>query len=85
MPPERRRGRISAMKPGLLDEVLGLPPGERIAILDAVWETLSPEDLPVTSEERALLDARMADLETHPQDQSSWSEVKARLENRRRR
>jgi putative addiction module component (TIGR02574 family) len=73
------------MKPGLLDEVLSLPPDERIEILDAVWETLSPEDLPVTSDELALLDARMADLESRPQDQSSWSEVKARLENRRRR
>ena len=84
MPPERRRGRMSGMKPGLLDEVLGLPPSERVEVLDAVWETLSPEDLPVTSEERALLDARMADLESHPQDQSAWSEVRSRLEKRKR-
>ena len=72
------------MKPGLLDEVLGLPPNERVEVLDAVWETLSPEDLPVTGEERALLDARMADLEVRPQDQSAWSEVRARLETRKR-
>ena len=72
------------MKAGLLDEVLGLPIAERLELLDAVWETLSPEDLPVTSEDRALLDSRLADLESSPQDQSEWPEVKARLENRRR-
>jgi putative addiction module component (TIGR02574 family) len=72
------------MKPGLLEEVLSLPPQERAEILEAVWETLPPDDLPVTDEERTLLDARMADLEAHPEDQSPWSEVKARLEQRRR-
>jgi putative addiction module component (TIGR02574 family) len=72
------------MKPGLLDEVLSLPPQERIEILDAVWDTLAAEDLPVTDENRELLDARVADLEAHPEDQSPWSEVKARLEQRRR-
>jgi putative addiction module component (TIGR02574 family) len=72
------------MKPGLLADVLSLSPQERVEILDAVWETLAPEDLPVTNEERELLDARMADLEANPEDQSPWSEVKARLEQRKR-
>lgn len=71
------------MKPGLLADVLSLSPQERVEILDAVWETLAPEDLPVTNEERELLDARMADLEANPEDQSPWSEVKARLEQRK--
>jgi len=38
------------------------------------------DDLPVTDAERALLDARLADMEAHPDDQSPWPEVKARLE-----
>jgi len=53
-------------------------------LLDAVWETLSPDDLPVTEEERALLDARMTDLVARPENQSPWHEVKARLSQRRR-
>ncbi len=42
------------------------------------------DDLPATDAERALLDARLADMEAHPDDQSSWPEVKARLERRTR-
>jgi len=38
------------------------------------------------SEERALLDSRLADLEANPDDQGAppWPEVKVRLEQRRR-
>ena len=70
------------MKPGLLEEVLSLTPQERLELLDAVWETLSPDDLPVTDAERAVLDARMADLEARPDDQHPWPTVKARLSQR---
>jgi putative addiction module component (TIGR02574 family) len=49
-----------------------------------LWDTLSQEDVPVTEEERNLLDARLADLEANPNDQSPWSEVKARLQQRLR-
>ena len=34
----------------------------------------------MTDAERALLDARLADMERNPDDQSPWPEVKARLE-----
>lgn len=45
---------------------------------------LSDEDAPVTVEDRALLDVRLADLEANSGNQSPWPEVKARLEQRRR-
>lgn len=44
----------------------------------------SRSDIPVAPGELALLDSRLADLETNPDDQSSWEEVRARLEKRRR-
>ncbi len=72
------------MNTDLLAEALKLSPSERLQLIEALWETLSEEDIPVTPEERALLDARLADLEANPDDQSPWSEVKARLEQRRR-
>jgi putative addiction module component (TIGR02574 family) len=40
------------------------------------------EDIPVAAEQRALLDARLADLEANPGNQRPWPEVKARLEQR---
>lgn len=71
------------MSTNLLEEALRLNPKERLRLIEALWNTLSEEDLPVTPEERALLDARLADFETNPGNQSPWPEVKARLEQRR--
>ena len=64
----------------LLAKVSGLSPADRLELIGKVWDTLSPEDVPVTDGERALLDARMADMEAHPDDQSPWPEVKSSLE-----
>jgi len=72
------------MNTDLLAEALKLSPSDRLQLIEALWDTLSEEDVPLTAEERALLDARLSDLETNPGDQSPWSDVKARLEQRRR-
>jgi len=72
------------MNGDLLAEALKLSPSDRLELIEALWDTLSEDDIPVTSEERALLDERLADLEKNPGAQSSWQEVKARLEQRRR-
>ncbi len=72
------------MSTNLLDEARRLSPRDRLQLIEALWDTLSEEDLPVTTEERALLDTRVADMESNPDDQSPWSEVKTRLEQRRR-
>jgi putative addiction module component (TIGR02574 family) len=64
----------------LLAKVTSMSPADRLELIGAVWDTLSPDDLPVTDAERALLDARLADTEKHPNDQSPWPEVKVRLE-----
>ena len=65
----------------LLSKVASLSPADRLELIGKVWDTLSPADLPVTDAERALIDARLADMEAHPEDQSPWPEVKARLED----
>ncbi len=72
------------MNTHLLAEALKLSPGDRLRLIEALWDTLSEEDIPVTREESALLDARLADLEANPGDQSPWTEVRARLEQRPR-
>jgi len=64
----------------LLAKVSSLSPADRLEPIGAVWDTLPPNDLLVTEDERALLDARLADMERNPDDQSPWREVKARLE-----
>jgi putative addiction module component (TIGR02574 family) len=64
----------------LIAKVVSLSPAERLELIGAVWDSLSPNDLPVTDAERALLDSRIADMERNPEDQSSWPDVKTRLE-----
>jgi len=64
----------------LLAKVTSLSTADRLEFIAAVWDTLSPDDLPVTQAERLLLDARLADMENSPDDQSPWPEAKARLE-----
>ena len=64
----------------LISKVVSLSPADRLQLIGVVWDTLASEDLPVTDAERALLDARLAEMEANPNDQNPWPEVKTRLE-----
>jgi len=64
----------------LMAKIVSLNPADRLELIGAVWDSLSPNDLPVTDAERALLDTRLAEMEANPNDQSPWPEVKSRLE-----
>ena len=64
----------------LLAKVSSLSPADRLELIGKIWDSLSPDDIPVTDAERALLDARLAEMEAHPDDQSPWPKVKVRLE-----
>ncbi|HJZ82288.1 MAG TPA: addiction module protein [Pyrinomonadaceae bacterium] len=64
----------------LLAKVSSLSPADRLELIRKLWDSLSLDDIPVTAAERALLDARLADMEANPDDQSPWAEVQARLE-----
>ncbi len=63
----------------LISEVKALSAADRLELIGAVWETLSPNYTPITEEEKTLLDARLQDLEANPEKQSPWPEVQARL------
>ena len=39
-------------------------------------------DEPLTPEEKALLEARLADIEEHPEKSIPWEEAKQRIESR---
>ena len=67
------------VNPALISQVKTLSASDRLELIGAVWETLSPAEAPVTGAEKSLLDARLADAESNPEDQSPWSEVQDRL------
>ena len=48
----------------LISKVVSLSPEDRLQLIGVVWDTLAPEDLPVTNAERALLDDRLAEMES---------------------
>ncbi len=66
----------------LFSRVKTLSVAERLELIGAVWETLSCGDVPVSEEEKALLDARLAEAAESPEDESPWAEVQARLRKR---
>jgi putative addiction module component (TIGR02574 family) len=63
----------------LLSRVKTLSPADRLELIGAVWGTFSPDEVPVTPGDKALLDARLTDLSNNPDNQSPWAEVEVRL------
>lgn len=72
------------IEPSLLSKVKSLSPAERLELIGVVWESLDIVDVPVSDTERAILEARIEDEATNPQDVSSWPEAEARLRQRLR-
>lgn len=70
------------IRPALIAEVQKLSPTERLELISAVWDSLPHAQLPVSDAEKRLLDQRLANAEANPDDESSLSDVVARLEHR---
>jgi putative addiction module component (TIGR02574 family) len=79
----RYTGSMSSSPSILLAEARKLSPGERLDLIAEIWDTLESSDLPVTDEERAILESRMADLEANASAQEPWEQARASLESRR--
>jgi len=56
-----------------------LSAAEKVELLDAVWESLEADALPLTEAQRAELDYRIARHEQNPSDVIPWEQVKADL------
>lgn len=61
----------------ILDEILRLPPEERLDILEKVWDSIGPGDVPVP---QWHLDALEEDEKNpSPLAKETWDEFKSRL------
>ena len=69
-----------------LSELLKLPPGERVELAMALWESLSAVEreagLELTPEEAAELDRRWMDHVQRPDSAIPWEEVRRKLMDR---
>ncbi len=57
---------------------------ERLALLGDIWDSLDPEDVPVTEAQRAELDSRLDDLEGDRNLGIPWEEVLRQIRDRSR-
>ena len=73
---------MTASASTLLAEAKKLSAGDRLELIGEIWDTLEDSDLPVSSEERAILESRMADLEANPSAQEPWTDAKACVRTR---
>ena len=67
------------MKRELLEEILALPLAERIGLIGAVWDSISPDKLPLTAAQRTELDQRLAEFEADPDSGATLEEVFGRI------
>lgn len=59
---------------------------ERLQLVEDIWDSIAADadadSLPVSDDEKAMLDERLADLEANPGAGAPWSEVRARIIHR---
>jgi putative addiction module component (TIGR02574 family) len=61
-------------------ELMKLTPEERIELAQDLWDTIKSEDLPpLTADELAEFDRRLAEHQRDPSTAVPWEDVKARL------
>jgi len=74
------------MDPHLVDQARGLPLAERIELIDALWESVTEEgyEPPLTPEQTAELDRRLAAHRRDPDAVIPWESIKQDLDKRYR-
>ena len=66
------------------EEIAGLSPQERLDLITRLWDSLEPDEVPVTAAQAAELHRRLATLDRDRANTISWDELQKRMEERRR-
>jgi putative addiction module component (TIGR02574 family) len=67
-------------KAALRKELMELPPAERLELVEELWDSLAPADMPpLTDEQMQELERRYEALVRDPARASSWEDARARL------
>lgn len=61
----------------------GLSTDERLALIERLWDSLSPDDVGLTPLQHDELASRVADAEFHPDESISWEEAQRRIRERK--
>lgn len=70
------------MNVALLKEALKLPAPDRVQLAEALWDSVQRDTgiFPIPLSHLEVLDERLLDMEASPEDESSWEEVRDRLQ-----
>lgn len=61
------------------DEIFDLPVSERLHLIEILWDSFNPNDLPVPESHQRALDIALADYRRNPEEGCSWDEVRDEL------
>ena len=66
-----------------MDAIKRLSVAERVRLVQEIWDTLQPtaDELPLTEEQRAIVDRRLQEHRRDPSSAIPWEEVRARIES----
>lgn len=67
-----------------IEAIKALSVSERVRLVQEIWDSIQPtaEQLPLTEEQKAVIDERLAEHRRDPSSAVDWEDVKARLESR---
>jgi putative addiction module component (TIGR02574 family) len=65
-----------------LSDLLKLSPAERIQLAQDLWDSVPEDAIPLTEEQVAELERRMAEHRSNPASAVAWDEVRERLRAR---
>jgi putative addiction module component (TIGR02574 family) len=60
-------------------DLLKLSPSERLLLAQDLWDSLTPEDVPLSDSQKAELDRRKALYQANPTSGRSWEDVQRRI------
>jgi putative addiction module component (TIGR02574 family) len=69
-----------------IEEILNLSVKKRLEVIEEIWDSIASDDdaVPLTSAQRKELDRRRAEHKADPSATVPWSEVRSRLQKRKR-
>ena len=66
-----------------LEEILQLSVEERIQLVEAIWDSVTPESLPLTDAQRQELERRLTEFRKNPKAGRSWPDVRDSLDTKK--
>jgi putative addiction module component (TIGR02574 family) len=65
-------------------EIEGLSPDERLALIEQLWDSLSDDNVPLPDAQRRELERRLQTFDQEKPKSVTWDEIKADLDTRKR-